>query len=92
MVGEGHEGARETVEQLRRLVDLKEWAANIAMRTYGGREPALGPWDNTRDFMEEQGRSGDAERMIELFEGAGCRNEIEAVLWLDKVGGFKPGA
>jgi len=78
------ERIERTLDGLGRLMDLKAFGTYIAMFTYGGREPAPQPWDNTRDFMGEQGGADNADKVIALFESAGCKSEIEAVLWLDR--------
>jgi hypothetical protein len=79
-----NERVRHTIMQLSKLVDLGGLATHIAMRTYGGREPGVEPWENTREYMQEQADSANADQVIALFESAGCENEIEAVLWLNK--------
>jgi hypothetical protein len=85
-----NERARETIRQLSKLVDLRGLSTHIAMRTYGGRERGAEPWENTREYMQEQDNLANTDQVVALFESAGCENEIEAVLWLDKYDEFVP--
>ncbi len=78
------ESARRTIAELGELADLAGYGYYIAMFTYGGREPDPDPWGITREYMQDHEEPANTERLIALFQRAGCDNEIDAVRWLMK--------
>jgi hypothetical protein len=79
-----NERVKHTIMQLSQLVDLNGLSTHIAIQTYGGREPGVEPWENTRDYMQDYGDPANTDRLIATFESAGCQDEVEAVRWLLK--------
>jgi hypothetical protein len=70
---------KQTIMQLSKLADLNKLGTQIVIDTYGGREAGAEPWENTRAYMQDHVDPANTDRLIALFESAGCQNEIEAV-------------
>jgi hypothetical protein len=69
--------------RLSELCDLIGLRTHIIEGTKRGRKlHAGGPWHCTRDYMQGYADPSNTERVIELFEEAGCKDEIAAVRWL----------
>lgn len=73
-----------TIMQLSDLADLIGLRTYIVNKTKYGKRPGPGPWTHTRAALATYAPNSDPDTVIELFEGAGCKDEIEAVRWLLK--------
>lgn len=74
---------RDTIMRLSELTDLIGLRQCIIEGTNKGRTLVEGDaWYNTRAAMREYANPDNTERVIALFEAAGCHNEIEAVRWI----------
>ena len=73
---------RGTIMRLSDVCDLIGLRTHIIEGTSKGRKLAADPWHNTRDYMQGYADPANTAAVIELFEGVGCKNEIEAVRWL----------
>ena len=79
---EGMSEAKDTIMRLSEMCDLIGLRTHIIEGTNKGRKLADGPWQNTRDYMQSYADPADTSAVIEHFEQAGCKNEVEAVRWL----------
>ena len=72
-----------TIMQLSELCDLVGLRVQLIDRSNYGKKPyPSDPWGYTRDFLAYYAESTDPQQVITLFEGAGCKNDIEAARWL----------
>src|SRR3954453_2435530 len=78
------ERARSTIMQLSALTDLIGIRTYVIKRTPKGKSTNPAPWGYTREALATYAPDADADEVIRLFEGAGCKNELEAVRWLLK--------
>ncbi len=79
---DGVGAVRDTIMQLSEMCDLIGLRTHIIEHTSKGRKLSADPWQNTRDYMHGYADPANTSLVIELFEGAGCKNEIDAVRWL----------
>ncbi len=75
---------RSTIMQLSELADLIGLRTQIIEGTQRGRVLCADSWHNTRVYMEGYADPANTEAVIDLFQEAGCKDEIEAVRWLLK--------
>jgi hypothetical protein len=73
---------KDMIMRLSEMCDLIGLRTAIIEGTSKGRKLAADPWHNTRVYMKGYADPGNTTAVIEAFEGAGCKNEIEAVRWL----------
>ena len=73
-----------TIMQLSELADLIGLRTHIIEGTKKGRKLGPDPWHNTKDYMKRYADPANTDKLIGLFEGAGLRDEIQAVRWLLK--------
>ena len=76
------ERVRATIMQLSDLTDLIGIRTYVIKRTPRGKSSNPDPWGYTREALAMYAPETDADEVIKLFEGAGCKNELEAVRWL----------
>jgi hypothetical protein len=76
------EKVRSAIMQLSDITDLIGLRQHIIEGTHKGRKLKADPWHNTRDYMKHYADPVNTDAAIALFEGAGCKNEIEAIRWL----------
>lgn len=76
------EKVRDTIMQLSEIADLIGLRQHIIEGTNKGRKLGADPWRNTRDYMKHYADQANTNAAIALFEGADCKNEIEAIRWL----------
>jgi hypothetical protein len=80
----GKAQVRSTIMQLSELTDLIGLRTYVVNKTKYGRKPGRQAWSHTRAAMALFAPGKNVEDVIQLFEGVGCKNEIEAVRWLLK--------
>jgi hypothetical protein len=78
------EKVRNTVQQLSEIIDPIGLREYIIQRTPRGKSSNPDPWGFTREAVAKYSDAADADRVIQLFEGVGCSNELEAVRWMLK--------
>lgn len=79
---EQEEKVRSTIMQLSEIADLIGLRQHIIEGTNKGRKLREDAWHNTRDYMKHYADPTNTDAAIAYFEGAGCKNEIDAVRWL----------
>ncbi len=76
---------RSTIMQLSQLCDLIALREQVISKTKYGKKPhASDPWGYTRAFLAYYAESTEPEKVIGLFESAGCKDELAAVRWILK--------
>ncbi len=76
--------------QLSELADLIGLRTQIIEGTQRGRVLCADPWHNTRAYMGSYADPANTGHVIDLLQGAGCKDEIAAVRWLLKHDEYVP--
>lgn len=78
------ETKQQVIRQLSELIDLVEFQATVGRKSRFGKRPHKGDpdWGYTKEMLATYIIPIDLDRVKSLFAEVGCRNELEAAMWV----------